>query len=148
MAKLRISTSWPFGPPDTVVGHWVDSISHFPCLIRVGPLGALCGYVAVPPGHRWHGKGYAYCQKCGQDYCWVHDADMQQFDVHGGVTFAGPADEEWGFAPEDWTVGFDCAHYFDYVPFVGIGNPADLRSPEWVASEVSKLAHQLAADAL
>lgn len=78
-----------------------------PCLIvRVPGLGHLCGYVAVPPSHPWH----------GQDFMEI-DAD-----VHGGLTYGRkcegsichvPAPGE----PEDvYWVGFDCAHAFDMSP--------------------------------
>jgi hypothetical protein len=58
-------------------------------------MGYRCGYVRVPVGHSWHGKGY-------DDIC---------CDCHGGLTFAemdepcekpGPDDAYW--------VGFDTAH--------------------------------------
>lgn len=79
----------------------------FPCLIvRVESHGALCGYVAVPPGHPWHGKDY----------------DDVEADVHGGLTYASaccgnvchvPAPGE----PDDvWWLGFDHAHAWDKMP--------------------------------
>jgi hypothetical protein len=57
-----------------------------------------CGYVRIPAGHPWHGKGY----------------DDVPADVHGGLTFA-EADTDCGKGGEDnaWWLGFDCAHAGD-----------------------------------
>lgn len=105
-----------FGP-----GPWVGEPDRIewryrglPCLMRRSRLGAWCGYVAVPPGHPWHGRGL--------------DLDVS---VHGGLTFAEPCMEDFvgsGDAgpichvplagePDDvWWLGFDCAHFTDIVP--------------------------------
>lgn len=40
---------------------WVDADTGLDCLIVRGPIGALCGYVAVKPGHPWHGVEYNWC---------------------------------------------------------------------------------------
>ena len=63
-------------------------------------IGYRCGYVRIPPGHPWHGKGYG-------------DVDPYP-DVHGGLTFA-EADTECGEGGGDnaWWLGFDCAHAGD-----------------------------------
>jgi hypothetical protein len=58
-------------------------------------MGHRCGYVRVPKGHPWHGKGY----------------DDINVEVHGGLTFAEPdkpCDKEG--ADDAYWVGFDCAH--------------------------------------
>ena len=63
-------------------------------------IGYRCGYVRIPPGHPWHGKGYD---------------DLEPYpDVHGGVTFA-EADTDCGKGGGDnaWWLGFDCAHAGD-----------------------------------
>lgn len=77
-----------------------------PCLI-LRNRGPLCGYVAVPPGHPLHGRGYEA---------------LSVVVVHGGLTYAGtrvgdvchvPAEGE----PDDvWWFGFDCSHCGDYRP--------------------------------
>jgi len=60
--------------------------------------GFRCGYVRVPKGHPWHGKGY----------------DDIEADVHGGLTFAEP-DKPCDKPGEDdaYWVGFDCGHHND-----------------------------------
>jgi hypothetical protein len=86
---------WPPGPwsdePDDL--EW--SSRGFPCEIRRNYAGALCGYVAVPIGHPWHGRLYS-------------ELDV---DVHGGLTHSGGANES-----DDWLVGFDCLHLGDIAP--------------------------------
>lgn len=59
--------------------------------------GYRCGYVRVPEGHPWFGKG-------GMDL---------NCQVHGGITF-GKQDIKCSEADgKDWWVGFDCAHAGD-----------------------------------
>lgn len=99
-------------------GPWVDEpdrvewrVRGYPCLVRrITTLGHFCGYVAVPPGHPWHGKSY--------------DELEGLVEAHGGVTSAGPCEGEVCHVPEPgepddvhW-VGFDAAHAFDVVPYM------------------------------
>jgi hypothetical protein len=93
-------------------GPWVDEPdrvewrSHgLPCLIvRNKSNGALCGYVAVPPGHALYG---------------LRDLPL---DVHGGITYADACNEHICHVPREgepahvWWFGFDCAHAEDLVP--------------------------------
>ncbi len=118
----------PPGPwddePDKI--QWVDPGTDLDCLIVRNPMGALCGYVGVPPGHPWHGLDY-------------NDVDV---DVHGGLTFAGSCNEnapeghgichvpEPGRPDDVWWLGFDCAHSDDVVPFIA-DRQAEECSPGW-----------------
>lgn len=80
-------------------------------------IGYRCGYVRVPAGHPWHGKGYD---------------DIEPYpDVHGGLTFAEP-DTDCGKGGEDnaWWLGFDCAHM------------GDARDPRIMTGE--QIAHEIA----
>ncbi len=147
--RRGIATSGPWDDePDKI--HWVDGDSDLDCLIVRSPMGALCGYVGVPPGHPWH----------GQDY---DDVDVV---VHGGLTFASGCDEN---APEGhgvchvpapgrpadvWWLGFDCAHCDDLVPImagvedqlVGIfGNELSYRDVAYVTAQCAALAAQVRA---
>lgn len=72
----------------------------FPCLIRRNMThGNFCGYVAVPPGHPWHGK--------------VEDIDA---DAHGGINFTSACEGDICHVPKPgepdnvWWLGFDCGH--------------------------------------
>ena len=103
---------WMFEPDKA---HWVDPKSGMDCLIHRGPMGALCGYVGVPPGHPLHGLDYS------NEAAW-------ELTVHGGLTYANACqdteDESSGIChvpfpgrPHDvWWFGFDCAHSGDVVP--------------------------------
>lgn len=78
-----------------------------PCIITRQPQsGHLCGYVGVPLGHPWHGKGY-------------DDVDAT---VHGGLTYARACEGDVCHVPKPgesddvWWLGFDCSHYRDYAP--------------------------------
>lgn len=102
--------TWPPGEwdsePDLV--EWRDKETGYPCLIVRGPVGALCGYVGVPPEHPCSGKHY-------------NDVDV---NAHGGLTFADACHEGGnichvplpGEPDAVWWFGFDCAHSGDVSP--------------------------------
>lgn len=81
-------------------------------IVRSPSTGSLCGYVGVPPGHPWHGKG------CG----W--DDDGIEAEVHGGLNYAAKCQEggrichvpRAGESPDVWWLGFDCGHAWDISP--------------------------------
>jgi hypothetical protein len=76
---------------------WVHELTGYKCTVWRHPtLGHLCGYVAVPKGHRVWGYGYD---------------DVDDADVHGGLTYA-EEDKETG----EWVFGFDCSHGGDLSP--------------------------------
>jgi len=111
-----LPTAWdtPGAPwhdePDKV--QWIDEASGLDCLAVRNRWGAWCGYVGVPPGHRYHGVSY-------------DDVDVT---AHGGLTFADLCDEEAddghgichvplpGRPARVWWLGFDCGHAFDLQP--------------------------------
>lgn len=116
--------SWPSGPwqdePDRV--EWEEN--GYPCLALRNPSwGVWCGYVAVPSGHPWHGKG----------------CDDVPAEVHGRLTYADSCMEDvrplrervCHAGPEGvWWLGFDCAHCWDVIPAFGLG-------PAWVSESMS-----------
>jgi hypothetical protein len=116
-------TGWAAGPwdgePDRV--EW-RSAAGFPCLLRrVGGHGAWCGYVAVPPGHPYHGV----------DFNRVPEAA----DVHGGLTYSDKCGGDICHVPapgesdDVWWLGFDASHGFDRRP----GMEAQLNSDGYAA---------------
>lgn len=127
---------------------WRDEATKLPCLIVRNRMGALCGYVGVPPGHPWHGKHYEHLGSYP--------------DVHGGLTFADecqPSDNEAhgichvpesGEAANVWWLGFDCSHAGDLMPqtdslFRGLSERGyDMyRNVAYVQAECAKLAAQV-----
>lgn len=116
----------------------------FVCLIKRGPMGQWCGYVALPPGHPLHGKSYDDCDS--------------RFDVHGGLTYAGKCDLDIGICHEPepgesddvWWLGFDCGHCFDIIPEMAEQYDIHLipgqvyRDQAYVTAETQSLAEQLA----
>jgi hypothetical protein len=95
---------------------WRDSATGLPCLIKRGPLGQWCGYVAVAPGHPLHGVDTGAMPS---------EVDLA---THGGaVTYAGPCQEgaegvgichvpRPGEPADVWWIGYDCMHAWDLVP--------------------------------
>lgn len=149
--------AWGNGPwlsePDRV------DFTHagLPCLLLRGPFGAWCGYVAVLPGHPWHGLGYSQCiEKHDHDdewSCYDH-CPGSKVSVHGGLTYAGPCRPPICHVPaagesdDVWWFGFDCSHAYDYVPrlaMLGSSGLADVyRDLAYVRYEAEQLAEQLA----
>jgi len=132
---------------------WVDEATDLDCLAVRNPLGAWCGYVGVPPGHPWHGRDYM---------------DIDNLNVHGGLTFAAMCDENTdpdhphichvpapGRPGDVWWLGFDCAHGgMDHIPGLatamteaGIKNrqsDGQYRTLDYVRAECTNLAAQVA----
>jgi len=102
-------TGWPRGEwdnePDRV--EW-RSEHGFPCLIVRGPMGNLCGYVGVSPGHPWYEQSY--------------NSVEPDPHVHGGLTYSNSCAGHICHVPEPgepdhvWRLGFDCAHCGDARP--------------------------------
>lgn len=158
-------TTWGPGPwqdePDYL--HWVDEATNLDCLVvRAGSGGHLCGYVGVPEGHPWHGRGYSECTRtppCEDGWC-EHSPDGQT-NAHGGITYAsacsGRICHHAPGRPEPvWWFGFDCAHCDDIGPAMEArmahlqlpnfrGDRREYRTLAYVQSECAKLAAQLAA---
>lgn len=69
-------------------------------------LGHLCGYVAIPPGHPYHGKSY----------------DDMDIEVHGGLTYGNKCQGKICHVPQPgesddvFWIGFDMAHSDDLIP--------------------------------
>lgn len=136
---MELSTNAPWmGEPDHVEFRTLG----YPCIIHRNDLGALCGYVGVPPGHPAHGKI-------------DHDVDVE---VHGGLTYANPCMEDGPIChkpepgePDDiWWLGFDCAHCFDIMPkYHGqssfAGERRSYRNITYVTEQIKSLAAQLKA---
>lgn len=74
-----------------------------------------CGYVEIPKDHKYYGVDYTEI--------------LDDFDVHGGLTFSGELRDTNGFF-----LGFDCNHYGD--------NPR-IQDDEYTLVECIKLVDQI-----
>lgn len=132
-------TRWGQGPwlsePDRE--QW-DTVVGLPGLIVRNRVGALCGYVAVAPGHPAFEKDYYYVD----------------VDVHGGLTYAAHCQENGpichipkpGEPDNVWWLGFDCAHLGDAYPAEdGMMSGETYKDIGYVRAEVERLAVQLVA---
>lgn len=133
-------STWGDGPwqkePDKI--HWRDDATGLHCLIVRSHMGNLCGYVGVPRNHPAYKKDY----------------DSIDVNVHGGLTYASRCAGnichivEPGEDDDVWWLGFDCAHYMDYIPgmksFSSIMRDGSYRDVSYVKSECERLAQQLA----
>lgn len=138
---------WPAGPWDDEGDReeW-KTRAGFPGLIVRNRMGSWCGYVAVPPGHPYYGRGY-------------DDVDVE---VHGGLTYAAKCFGHICHVPEPgepddvWWLGFDCGHWMDISPdllavelrYESLRRELDLelrhyRPTAYVRAEVERLAEQL-----
>jgi hypothetical protein len=132
-------TGWPPGPwdqePDRI--EW-RARAGLPCLIVRSPsVGVLCGYVGLPPGHRYHGV----------------DAEAVDVEVPVDLCYSAPCRGAIchvpapGKAEDVWWIGFDCAHAHDLMPFVAerfAGHGLVYRDVAHVTALVNALAEQLA----
>ena len=98
--------------------------------------GQLNGYVRIPKASRFYQKDYT-------------DDLLEKIDCHGGLTFAGDLENDG-----DWYIGFDTAHFQDYMPFLQMalgksGNPSIIDTNEkykditYVRNECKKIVDQL-----
>jgi len=105
-------SEWGPGPWDNEPDREEWRYKGLACLARRNTeMGIWCGYVAVPPGHPWHGKTYS---------------DLEDLDncpnVHGGLTYSAGCQDDICHKAADgepdnvWWLGFDCGHYLDLVP--------------------------------
>ena len=84
----------------------INRVNHRPAENPKDWLGHLCGYVALPKGHPFHGKP-------------TEEIDVE---VHGGLTYARKCEGEICHVPKDgeddnvFWIGFDCAHFGDLIP--------------------------------
>lgn len=103
--------------------------------------GNLCGYLALPKKHQFHGADYEQLNP--------------HLQIHGGLTYAGPSQlkqlrlPDTPTHPDDdtWWLGFDCAQPGDYVPaihdFTGEQEGRIYRDINYVTQEVESLAQQI-----
>ena len=133
-AKLINKSKWGPGPWQSEPDRWEGEHEGFPLLItRVEHSGHLCGYVAVPPGHPWHGKSY----------------DDVNAEVHGGITYAEACSGDVCHVPKPgepddvWWLGFDHAHSGDFCPAMGhLFRGESYRSIAYVQDGCRSLAEQ------
>lgn len=126
--------------------HWLDEpnelftevFGYRIALIR-GPLGAWNGYVGVPKGHPLYGAHYS------------ESVRLDTVDVHGGLTYSGLGEDLRGtpqWVANLWCLGFDCAHWDDFVPFLAatiaseIGKTGTYRDMGYALMQATKLAAQ------
>jgi len=107
------------------------------CICWRGPLGAWCGYVAVPKGSILDRLDYSSCPISCND-TWCNHRPESLFSVHGGITFSGHRDGSL------WYFGFDCSHYGDKVPALLSFYRTDHGDYYWTVDAVRRETAQLA----
>ena len=143
---FRDRRNWAAGPWDREPDRkeWRHE-TGIPCLIVRGPMGALCGYAGVAPGHPWHGKDYSDAVEVPKEIVEreldsgtlpiisMVCADAEEIkagrcpidlavDVHGGITYSGGCSDHICHTPAEgetdniWWFGFDCGHAGDVMP--------------------------------
>ena len=107
--------------------YYFFEVDGYKCEIARAPNGHLCGYVTLPKTSELHG---------------VRLFNLNQIDVHGGITFSE-------FIKDHWTLGFDCAHLYDYAPHISMTPQHKIpctikyRNVEYVTAELHKLVAQI-----
>lgn len=134
-------SAWGEGPWQNEPDRLEFEAEGFPCLANRNRMGVWCGYVALPPGHPWHGKKlsdrmpvdsrenlpvktgpvqlFIEATRDGDDGCVSFDVLVR---VHGGLTYAAKCRDEICHVPKPgepddvWWIGFDCGHAGDMIP--------------------------------
>ncbi len=134
-------SKWGPGPWQDEPDHVAFEHAGYSCIVHRGPAGGLCGYVAVPPGHPWHGMDY----------------NEVPADVHGGLTYGGKCEGAICHVPKSgepdnvFWIGFDTAHSGDVSPAfrrlsAAFTDPRDsYKTMAYVTSETKRLAEQACA---
>jgi hypothetical protein len=126
--------------PDDVLGR--GKHAGYEWIVTNNGLGFRCGYVRLPMGHPWHGQ---------------KTDDLDDVQVHGGITFADP-DVDCGKGEDSaWWIGFDCFHCGADLPdpslrckdpmiynMFSLFTGAEIRTQEYVESECRSLCEQAA----
>lgn len=120
MSKFYSSGPWDKEPDEVTF-----IFKFFRCVIkRMSWSGVLNGYVYVPKGNLYYGKGY-------EDIPII---------CHGGLTYA----EQDG---DDWVIGFDTHHYGDYAPGMkyhsGSEKISDYKDINYIKNECMSIVWQL-----
>lgn len=144
-----------------VVKTWVESISSLQCFLVLNPLGAYCGYIEIPQGHKLYLLEY-------------RNLFEDSYSVHGGITWLGDGQRISKELYGKWLIGFDCMHFGDDVAWeiksyheaaagktlsevfaelendpkkystnTGMGIMTEFRTADYVIAETEKLARQL-----
>ena len=72
------------------------------CFITLSKFGWRCAYIKLPKGHKYHGRQ-------PQSLCFI--------DCHGGITFAGTSNVCISTTNDEWIIGWDYNHLYDFVCF-------------------------------
>lgn len=136
-------SGWGDGPWQAEPDRAEFEAHGFSCLAKRNHMGVWCGYVAIPPGHPWHGKRY----------------DSVDPEVHGGLTYSAPCQDDDrpkreqichvpkpGEPDDVWWLGFDCGHGGDLMPshneFSKFSMPGKYRDLAYAKAECESLAKQ------
>lgn len=126
----------PPGPWSREKNEYRFRFCGYPCLVlrAINSGFHLCGYVGLSPGHPWHG----------------HDRALESWwsvPSHGGITYTRASHPETGEPTTEWWVGFDCAHWLDYLPLYALlrsGEPLEQFGTYRTAPYVARVVRELA----
>src|SRR5688572_11836767 len=128
----RIRSTWGPGPWKKEPHRKEFKAHGFDCMIIRAPLGNLCGYVGLPPGHPCYGLSYDE----------VHHR-FPDLDVHGSITYSEKC-QGWichkpgpGSPDHLYWLGFDCAHWNDFAPYES--SPIQRKIQKGVDNEMRKM---------
>jgi hypothetical protein len=104
---LRDKKKWGDGPWQTEPEEEGFEYKGYWCSMIRNSFGAWCGYVLLPEDHPFSKL--------------ESHLDIDNIEVHGGITYGQNVTlEENG--RKGYMIGFDCAHYGDYIPTQKITN--------------------------
>jgi hypothetical protein len=120
---------WGVGPWNNEPDRFDFTHADFPCFILRNCIGNWCGYVGVPPGHKYYSVSYE---------------ELPDMNVHGGLTYSGQCDPPICHDGNEavWWFGFDTAHFKDLSPGYTF-DKGTYRTMQYTVEETKCLAEQL-----
>lgn len=102
-------------------GNWIaveggGTYQDYEYLIVLNTNGHRCGYVAIPPEHKYSKTPEEERTFMGEQLYKHYDYDSLDIQCHGGLTFMSPSHELKDLldvACNDMWIGFDCGHCYD-----------------------------------
>ncbi|WP_374335426.1 hypothetical protein [Methyloversatilis sp.] len=150
---MNIEFKAPPGVWDTEPNYVKFKHSGLKCVIRRNDMGAWCGYVQLPKGKLLDQVQRAENRRrvCPIRKRIVKSSGYSAYAlrgvaVHGGLTYCGKLRRNTGGIERGLWLGFDCAHYQDFVPKMAIfmqERHGQYRDMTYVIDETTSLAAQI-----
>lgn len=115
--KLKGDREFMLPPGDWIAVEGGGTYKDHEYIIVLNTNGHRCGYVAIPPEHKYSQAPEETRELCGRPYQ-HYDYDSLNIECHGGLTFMSPSHDLKDLLDipcNDMWIGFDCGHCYDAI---------------------------------